>query len=85
MVERIEDGGPAFARPMVPTGSNAGSMWTYSPAQDGMSLRDWFAGQALNGLCASSTFDLPDEQWWAAQVYKFADAMLSARSKKGGE
>jgi hypothetical protein len=42
---------------------------------EGMTLRDWFAGQALPGL-------VPLEQTprlTAAQAYSIADAMLAAR------
>jgi len=53
----------------------------------GMTLRDWFAGQALMGSMASDT-----EQWQVANVedratmvYLIADAMLAARERKGGE
>jgi len=49
----------------------------------GMSLRDWFAGQAIMGLCADPSnhklFDGPDEA--AANAYVIADAMLAERSK----
>ena len=47
----------------------------------GMSLRDWFAGQALAGMCADPTLaGEPDK--WATQSYRLADAMIAAR--KGG-
>jgi hypothetical protein len=56
----------------------------------GMSLRDWFAGQALAGDFASQSEEigefrngLPDEEI-AARVetfYRFADAMLAERAK----
>jgi hypothetical protein len=61
----INDGGPAF------------------PFQDGygrvsgMTLRDWFAGQALAGLTADP--DMPDAARCAALAYAYADAMLRAR------
>ncbi len=43
-----------------------------------MTLRDWFAGQALAGLVArASTFNSAAE--WA---YAYADAMLKAREAK---
>ena len=45
----------------------------------GMTLRDWFASQALAGLNANPSWD---ENGWdqrAKQAYKAADAMLEAR------
>lgn len=47
-------------------------------------LRDWFAGQALNGLCASKWWNssrLPGEAFAAAWAYQAADAMLAERAK----
>jgi hypothetical protein len=52
----------------------------------GMTLRDWFAGQALSQVAASRS---EAESWsWemdeiAADAYALADAMLAAR-KTGG-
>jgi hypothetical protein len=62
----IDDGGPAFPRPMV-------------AAAPGMTLRDWFAGQALAGMLAN-----PDSWTGAGGVmaYRYADAMLRAREVK---
>lgn len=61
---------------------------------EGMSLRDWFAGQALVGIVVSSgndTFEIREGETsrealarvWAPRVecaYIIADAMLSARN-----
>lgn len=49
--------------------------------EEGMTLRDWFAGQALAGSCAH-----PDSEGWkdadvAEQCYRVADAMLTTRAK----
>ena len=45
----------------------------------GASLRDWFAGQAMNsGDCPFNTHDHPECSAWA---YERADAMIEARSK----
>jgi hypothetical protein len=64
----INDGGPAFPRPMV-------------AAAPGMTLRDWFAGQAMAGLVSyvveGATFENVAED-----AYKAADAMLKAREVK---
>lgn len=74
MSEKIEDGGRAFP-------ASAGDY-----LQRGMSLRDWFAGQALNGIAsnpetvATAGTGLTDACRMLAQVaYAMADAMLKAR------
>jgi hypothetical protein len=49
--------------------------------QDGMTLRDYFAAKALNGLLAGTL--TPDSLWSQDEVaetaYNMADAMLKAR------
>jgi hypothetical protein len=72
------DGGPAFPRPAseytasgtLPDGNDA------IQAQAGMSLRDWFAGMALQGLIGAQEYEKI-----AKHCYYIADAMLSARHK----
>jgi len=51
--------------------------------QEGMSLRDWFAGEALQGMLVSET----NAEIWlandcAVRCYSFADAMIATRLKK---
>lgn len=50
-------------------------------ANGGLSIRDWFAGMALQGLLQNGAYS-PSQITVAA--YSFADAMLAARTK-GGE
>lgn len=71
----MDDGGPAF--PSQPWDKNF---------QPGMSLRDWFAGQALTGLMALQFVKASNEEF-AKISYKTADAMLFERSNhlKEGE
>lgn len=69
----IDDGGQAF--PGAPTLAN--------PAE-GMSLRDWFAGKALQGELASQSEDTGTWSERAAEelaqlAYCYADAMIQAR------
>ena len=45
----------------------------------GMTLRDWFAGQALAGRLASGP-STTHEQIVAEVAYQYADAMLKARN-----
>lgn len=70
-----QDGGPAFPTPESFSG-NHGRVF------GGMSLRDWFAGQALQGGILSDTAS-PTEQ--AKTAYAYADAMLAARTPKKEE
>ena len=46
----------------------------------GMSLRDWFAGQALMGAVAHGTGGCTAE-YLASDSYQIADAMIAARKE----
>ena len=70
MDERLTDGGPAF--PM-----NNGPNCFANP---GMSLRDWFAGQAIAGISTGEPIN--DYAQAAKQCYATADAMLAEREAK---
>lgn len=71
-----KDGGPAF--PVVGM-SQIGNQPITSVFNGGMSLRDYFAAQALEGLLCACCAGLPGEA--ASNAYKYADAMLEARDK----
>ncbi len=49
----------------------------------GMELRDWFAGQALQGLLSHDENSYSTSQWvfsdFAKYSYELADAMMEAR------
>jgi hypothetical protein len=77
MSASINDGGPAF--PCESYGIKNGKETTV-PAQ-GMTVRDYFAGQALAGILMNHTtakFGLTEISV-ACYAYKFADAMLAAK------
>ena len=75
------DGGPAFPGAMG-IGQN-----------EGMSLRDWFAGMALSGLATNQEMLLANDELvtrmgtagidrlQANKAYRLADAMLTERNK----
>lgn len=54
MSDQIDDGGPAFPVPPVGTGDPRDGMTT---GHDGMTLRDWFAGQEK--IDPDDVFDWP--------------------------
>lgn len=71
---KIADGGPAFpASAIVDVFGDVKD----DPSQ-GMTLRDWFAGQALAGFCSADEM-ASDPHLLAADAYLLADAMLEAR------
>ena len=72
-----EDGGPAF-----PTDGFKYSL-EHGDHQSGMSLRDWFAGQALVGLTREISGDVTVHRrnGIVSDAYELADAMLAERSK----
>ena len=67
------DGGPAFPR----RACVVESIVDWGTA--GMSLRDWFAGQALVGLVANTEACYSVLDKVAIYAYRCADAMLKAR------
>lgn len=79
----VKDGGPAFPR--------AYSQYTdeefqalkgdkYFKPQSGMTLRDYFAGQALIGMSRHQIIEYPN--LCAKECYEIADALLKARENK---
>jgi hypothetical protein len=65
---------PAFPYPVTVLPSGKVEMST------GMSLRDWFAGKALEGLLAGrGATHSHSYEGRACDAYRYADAMLKAR------
>lgn len=63
------NGGPAFPFPHT------------SNLQPGMSLRDYFAGQAMIGLMTNHEALKKGTDWVVAHAFIAADAMLAARKE----
>lgn len=93
MSEQVDDGGPAFPTAEVQRTRNIEGGFTvaFKDGAQGMSLRDWFAGQALAGLAGVLLTDPnaittsarlhkePASGFLASTAYQMADAMLAAR------
>lgn len=67
-----DTGGPAF-----PTKNYAAIQPLAEGYSEGMSLRDWFAGKAMQGLM-DAAMPMPEI---AQAAYQMADAMLKERDK----
>ncbi len=73
--QRIYDGGPAFPETRWDNDKRKDIQW------QGMTLRDWFAGQALAGLLSDHTRS-GRLVVYADVAYEMADAMLEAREEQ---
>lgn len=81
------DGGPAFPRSYTTALEAAQGL-----GESGMSLRDWFAGMALQGICANpdisthahkAALGTPEtRRVFAEGAWAQADAMLEMKNKK---
>lgn len=86
MSGQINDGGSAFPQPAKHYGDGSSSI----PPNNGMSLRDWFAGMAMQGILSAADSDefeyydpaVEHAKWVPVTAYSIADAMIAAR--KGG-
>jgi len=82
---QINDGGPAFpCEEQIRCNGEVIDFLKFT----GMSLRDWFAGQAIGHIANYSMTNgwaRSGPEWRdaaASEAYKFADAMLKAREVK---
>lgn len=68
-----ETGGPAFA-----ASGHPGQQFVQ---QEGMTLRDYFAAKAMQGMLGNPEFNHWSTEQHADYAYGAADAMLAARSQ----
>ena len=74
-MSKKNDGGPAFPR----VGEGFNNPYYSTP---GMSLRDWFAGQALIALMSSNEYGHLTSDRFPEFAFEVADAMIAARNKE---
>ena len=84
----INDGGPAFPKVIMSEHhldddviEGVALKRTMHVGVNGLSIRDWFAGQALIAVCAPESLQhLPTEAAVGQLVYEIADGVIAARN-----
>lgn len=80
MSDTKKDGGPAF--PVMTTRWDNGNTGEINFSHEGgMTLRDYFAGKAMNGMATACGWEGGPFEKIASDAYKIADAMLKAREQ----
>ena len=78
MSSGINTGGPAFPRNILDHGHGVATTH-----ESGMTMRDYFAGQAISQIIATcandTTHGMTKADYFAGRAYEIADAMLKAR------
>ena len=82
MTDKINTGGPAF--PNIARDMSEGQPWRWT---DGITLRDYFAGQAIGEIISFCANDTPIKgesapEAFARKAYEIADAMIAVRESK---
>lgn len=70
-----DNSGPAFPHP------GGASDYTVQVSHMGMSLREWFAGRAMQALVANNVRPRDSYETMAKGAYAMADAMIAERGK----
>ena len=73
------DGGQAFPKVERLLDRDPGGRVFYVDSTSGMTLRDYFAAQAIIGICASG---FGTAEWAAKRADEVADAMIAEREKE---
>lgn len=81
-VDLPTNGGPAFPGGTYWRDSGHPMMDDAQERYPGMTLRDWFAGQALQSLVASDVTAAYSDERHSRRAYEIADAMLRARERE---
>ena len=77
------NGGPAFPCDQIIARDANGHMQGVEVSGPGMTLREYFAGQAISQIIATcandTTHGMTKADYFAGRAYEIADAMLKAR------
>lgn len=88
MKTKPNDGGPAFPQPGlpyfrdgIPQNPNEGYGWAVTPAP-GMTLRQYYAGQAMQGLIIHNDYGHVSNEDLAKGAVAHADALIAELEKE---
>lgn len=83
MSEKVKrpTGGQAFPRPLSVSQGAAGDHQILASEQDGMTLRDYFAAKAMQGIIAKDDYSYASDL--SKTAYLIADSMLRERNNVG--
>ena len=76
----MKDGGPAFPSEVINEVSSSGGRQDWKNYK-GMTLRDYFAAKAMQGMIAYGNHGSLIERDGADSAYRVADKMLEARDR----
>lgn len=68
---------PDHSQPAFPNAGVTNDGWS----ENGMTLRDYFAAKAMQGIISALEFEYMNDDALAKSAYRVADAMLEAREK----
>jgi len=76
-----DDGGPAFPVGVRVVHQDSRGGHVVHEADPGMSMRDYFAAKAMQGMLTNPDIDYSASEYVAMVSYTIADAMLKEREK----
>lgn len=93
MSKQIDNGGPAFPRPYSRDPEHFQDPESYA-AQEGLTLRQYYAGKALSNMALTSDGEYStedrrrkspeqDAKWIAIAAVRYADALIAALKAEG--
>ena len=85
MTTPIDDGGPAFPRTPMDDIRDEIRLQEIGGLQKGMTLRQWYAGQALPGVIGATQNTDLSARGVAAECILYADAMIAELDKDSGD
>lgn len=82
MSQPSDDGGPAFPVPPVRANQMPGGDISWDYASPGMSLLDYYAGEAMKGYLSSGQGTSNAIDWLPEKAYDLAERMIAEKNRR---